>query len=224
MRLKNRKRKNNDTEKRQRDKENTKMENRKDAMYTDMAKKAAEKTEETKETEKAREQEEKNMSQNKRVNLDNGEMTRRELREHCFKMLFCQDFYPAEEKEEQLERYFEAPKEDVTGEDGKDEILHDPFEKEEDRAYLEKRVEKIMELIPEIDEKINEIAEGWRTRRMGKVELTILRLAVFEMKYDEEIPEKVAINEAVELAKKFGGDEAPAFVNGILAKLIQKGN
>ena len=151
-------------------------------------------------------------------------MTRREAREHCFKMLFCQDFYPAEEKEEQLERYFEAPKEDVTGEDGKDEILHDPFEKEEDRAYLEKRVEKIMELIPEIDEKINEIAEGWRTRRMGKVELTILRLAVFEMKYDEEIPEKVAINEAVELAKKFGGDEAPAFVNGILAKLIQKGN
>ena len=151
-------------------------------------------------------------------------MTRREAREHCFKMLLCQDFYPAEEKEEQLERYFEAPKEDVTGEDGKDEILHDPFEKEEDRAYLEKRVEKIMELIPEIDEKINEIAEGWRTRRMGKVELTILRLAVFEMKYDEEIPEKVAINEAVELAKKFGGDEAPAFVNGILAKLIQKGN
>ena len=112
----------------------------------------------------------------------------------------------------------------MTGEDGKDEILHDPFEKEEDRVYLEKRVEKIMELIPEIDEKINEIAEGWRTRRMGKVELTILRLAVFEMKYDEEIPEKVAINEAVELAKKFGGDEAPAFVNGILAKLIQKGN
>ncbi len=48
----------------------------------------------------------------------------------------------------------------MTGEDGKDEILHDPFEKEEDRAYLEKRVEKIMELIPEIDEKINEIAEA----------------------------------------------------------------
>ena len=60
------------------------MENRKDVMYTDMAKKkaekTAEKTEKTKETEKAREQEEKNMSQNKRVNLDNGEMTRRELK------------------------------------------------------------------------------------------------------------------------------------------------
>ena len=67
------------------------------------------------------------------VQINGGrKVTRREAREHCFKMLFCQDFYPAEEKEEQLERYFEAPKEDVTGEDGKDEILHDPFEKEED--------------------------------------------------------------------------------------------
>ena len=55
---------------------------------------------------------------------------------------------------------------------------------------------------------------------MGKVELTILRLAAYELKDDEEIPDKVAINEAVELAKKFGGDEAPAFVNGILAKLV----
>ena len=55
---------------------------------------------------------------------------------------------------------------------------------------------------------------------MGTVELTILRLAVYELKHDAEVPDKVAINEAVELAKKFGGDEAPAFVNGILAKLV----
>ena len=54
-------------------------------------------------------------------------------------------------------------------------------------------------------------------KRMGKVELTILRLALFEMKYDDSIPEKVAINEAVELAKKFGGDESPSFVNEHLA-------
>ena len=57
---------------------------------------------------------------------------------------------------------------------------------------------------------------------MGKVELTILRLAVYEMKFDEDIPEKVAINEAVELARKFGGNDAPAFVNGVLAKLAEK--
>ena len=63
------------------------------------------------------------------------------------------------------------------------------------------------------------MAKGWKTGRMGKAELAILRLAVYELKYDEDVPVKVAINEAVELAKKFGGDESPAFVNGILAKL-----
>lgn len=57
--------------------------------------------------------------------------------------------------------------------------------------------------------RFNQVAEGWKTRRMGKVELTILRLAVYEMQYDEEIPEKVAINEAVELAKKFGRRRVP---------------
>lgn len=147
-------------------------------------------------------------------------MTRREAREHCFKMLFCQDFYPAEEKEYQLTSYFEAPVEDVTNEEGVDEVLHEVSLKDEEKKYLEERVEKIMVRIPEIDEEINKVAEGWKTGRMGKVELTILRLAVYEMKDDEEIPEKVAINEAVELAKKFGGDDSPAFVNGILAKMI----
>lgn len=78
----------------------------------------------------------------------------------------------------------------------------------------------IMVKIPELDEMINQVAEGWKTRRMGKVELTILRLALYEMKYDDAIPDKVAINEAVELAKKFGGNDSPAFVNGILAKLV----
>ena len=148
-------------------------------------------------------------------------MTRREAREHCFKMLFCQDFYPAEEKEEQLERYFDAPVEDVTGKDGADEVLHQVDLEGADKTALEARVEAIMKKIPELDEKINGVAEGWKTRRMGRVELTILRLALFEMKEDQEIPEKVAINEAVELAKKFGGDGAPAFVNGILGSFVR---
>ena len=66
------------------------------------------------------------------------------------------------------------------------------------------------------------MAAGWKTKRMGKVELAILRLAVYEMLYDNTIPEKVSVNEAVELAKKFGGNESPAFVNGVLAKFIPK--
>ena len=57
--------------------------------------------------------------------------------------------------------------------------------------------------------------------RLGKVDLTILRLAVFEMKFDEDVPVGVAINEAVELAKKFSSDEAPAFINGVLGKAAQ---
>ena len=147
-------------------------------------------------------------------------MTRRELREHCFKMLFCADFYQAEEKEEQLKQYFQAPEEDETSPEGVNEILHRVELIEADEEVLLKRAEGIMVKVPELDEKIDEVAKGWKTRRMGKVELAILRLAVYEMKYDEEVPEKVAINEAVELAKKFGGSDAPAFVNGILAKLV----
>ena len=147
-------------------------------------------------------------------------MTRREAREHCFKMLFCQDFYPAEEKAEQIGRYFEAPLEDETTKDGIDVVLHEVAVKEEDKKELEEKVERILSFIPEIDEAINAVSEGWKTGRMGTVELTILRLAVYELKHDAEVPDKVAINEAVELAKKFGGDDAPAFVNGILAKLV----
>ena len=147
-------------------------------------------------------------------------MTRRELREHCFKMLFSANFYDTEEAEQQLDRYFDAPEEDETDADGKTEVLHQVGLGEKDREYLHSRVEHIIEAIPELDASLNQVAEGWKTRRMGKVELTILRLALYEMKKDDSIPEMVAINEAVELAKKFGGNDSPAFVNGILAKLV----
>ena len=95
--------------------------------------------------------------------------------------------------------------------------------KSEDSEYLQARTANIMEKIPEIDEKLNQAAAGWKTKRMGKVELTILRLALYEMLHDDAIPEKVSINEAVELAKKFGGNDSPSFVNGILAKFVVKG-
>jgi len=147
-------------------------------------------------------------------------MTRREMREHCFKMLFGVDFYPAEETAGQIEQYFNSPEEDEDEADGKLEIIHHVEMKEKERAFLIDRVEGIAAKIPELDEKINSVAQGWKTRRMGKVELTILRQALYEMMYDSEVPEKVAINEAVDLAKKFGGNDAPAFINGVLAKLV----
>ena len=73
-------------------------------------------------------------------------------------------------------------------------------------------------LVEVIDTALNDKVEGWNTGRMGKVDLTVLRLAVYEIMFDEEIPTGVAINEAVELAKKFGQDTSPSFVNGVLAK------
>ncbi|MCC8027169.1 MAG: transcription antitermination factor NusB [Clostridium sp.] len=148
-------------------------------------------------------------------------MTRRGLREHCFKMLFSADFYPTQEEAiAQLEQYFQSPEEDDVDQSGVLQVLHKVELKPADSEYLQARTAMIMEKIPEIDGKLNQVAAGWKTKRMGKVELTILRLAIFEMLFDETIPVKVSINEAVELAKKFGGKDSPAFVNGILARFI----
>ena len=131
-------------------------------------------------------------------------MTRREEREHIFKLLFLTEFYKEEELEQQEMMYYEG--------------ISDS--KQEDLTYIRKKYEKIKENLEQIDGQINEAAKGWRTDRMGKVELTLLRLAVYEMKYDDDIPQGVAINEAVELAKIFGGDTSSAFINGVLAKLV----
>ena len=78
-----------------------------------------------------------------------------------------------------------------------------------------------MEKKEEIDTLLNEVTEGWKTSRMNRVDLTILRLATYEVKWDDAVPTGVAINEAVELAKKYSSDEGPSFVNGVLAKVAK---
>ena len=90
---------------------------------------------------------------------------------------------------------------------------------EQDKEYIENKYHAVVEKVSEIDDLINEKCEGWKTTRMNKVDLTILRLAVYEIKWDEDVPTGVAINEAVELSKRFSGEEGPAFVNGVLAKI-----
>lgn len=131
-------------------------------------------------------------------------MTRHTIRKHIFTMLFRVEFYDSSEISSQDGLYLDTV----------DNIT------DEERGYMEKRVSAIVELLPEIDKKLESVSEGWKLERMGKVELTILRLAVYELLYDDDIPANVAINEAVELAKVYGGDTSPAFVNGILAKLL----
>ena len=85
-------------------------------------------------------------------------------------------------------------------------------------TYIKGKCSAIFEKLDELDAAVNEVSTGWKTSRMGKVDLSIIRLALYEIKYEEDIPLKVSINEAVELAKKYGTDDSPSFVNGILAK------
>jgi N utilization substance protein B len=94
-----------------------------------------------------------------------------------------------------------------------------PIKDGADSQYIQEKSNAIIEHIPEIDQLINDVAEGWTTKRMAKVDLSLIRLAVYEVRY-EKLPEGVAINEAVELAKQYGEDNSSAFVNGVLAKLI----
>ena len=129
-------------------------------------------------------------------------MKRRELREHIFEILFRVEFMDEQDMQEQMDLFFE-----------------DLAAGAEDVEYMKNKYLAIREKMAEIDKTIDEKSTGWKTSRMGKVELTILRLAVYEMLFDEDVPVTVAINEAVEITKKFGGDDTPAFVNGVLAKV-----
>ncbi|WP_408070701.1 transcription antitermination factor NusB [Butyrivibrio sp. JL13D10] len=130
-------------------------------------------------------------------------MTRSELREQVFQLLFRVEFNTKEEMREQEDLFIET---------------NDIEMSEADVNFVKTRYESIAEKLTDIDKLINEVTTGWDTGRIGKVELAILRLAVYEIKFDENIPTGVAINEAVELSKKFGQDGASSFVNGVLAK------
>ena len=132
-------------------------------------------------------------------------MTRREFREHTAILTFIFEFYPEAEWTEQFKLYADYAK-----------------IKEEDMESLRQRVFSIEGKKAEIDSLIDGASKKWRISRLSKTDLMLLRVAVYEIRFDDEIPNKVSINEAVELAKIYGGDESPAFVNGVLAKFMTK--
>lgn len=127
-------------------------------------------------------------------------MTRRELREQIFKIIFQADFHSQEELSQQVTLALE---DDVYSEETKEQIME--------------KCKEIFAHVEELDAQINDVVEGWKTTRMSKVDLSLIRLALYEMKF-EKIPKGVAINEAVELAKQYGTDHSSGFVNGVLAK------
>ena len=129
-------------------------------------------------------------------------LSRSALREKVFVLLFESEFNGPEDMPEQARLYL---KESLTPVD------------DESAEYIEERFKAVKEKQEEEDKLLAGVSNGWSIDRIGKIELSILRLAVYELKFDDSIPTGVAINEAVNLAKKYGQDGAGAFINGILA-------
>lgn len=130
-------------------------------------------------------------------------MGRRETRENAMKLLY-QIQIQKDDIEEQLEMFIE--------ENGIDE--------EPDKEYILDVVNGVVQKSAELDELIAHHARDWTIQRMPKVDLAIMRLSCYEMKYRNDIPVNVSINEAVELAKKYSGDQSKTFVNGVLGKVF----
>ena len=134
-------------------------------------------------------------------------MGRHEQREQLFKLLFRIEFNSLEDMPEQIKLFFQDEETEYT---------------QKTVDAISEKYEKIQEKLPEIDKLLDEKVEGWNTSRMGKVELTVLRIAVFEMVFDDDVPATVAINEAIEIAKVYGQETSGGFVNAVLAKFVNK--
>ncbi len=124
-------------------------------------------------------------------------MTRREARERVFELLFESEF----RTDETAEEIFGSSTENR-------EVAEDCYVK---RAYF-----AVMEKRAEIDKLIGEHSKGWKTSRLTNVSRSVLRLCVYEMIYEEDIPHNVSINEAVEIAKTYDDEKARVFINGVL--------
>lgn len=147
-------------------------------------------------------------------------MTRRKIRETIFKILFRVEFNPLEEMDEQIQFALE----ELRGEPETEEVLENAeeeaaLEETEEMIYIREKLEAILQNLTALDDMIQKASESWKLNRMGKAELGILRLATYEIIFEEEVPNKVAINEAVELAKRYCDEEAKGFVNALLGKI-----
>ena len=137
-------------------------------------------------------------------------MSRTTARELALKIVFEFSFQD-EDAKTLYERYIES-QEEINSVD------------EEDEKFILDLIEGIKTNLTSIDEKIKAHLKDWNIERVSKIDLAILRLAIYEITYREDIPFKVSVNEAVELSKQFGVDSSPSFVNGVLAEIIKEKN
>lgn len=154
-------------------------------------------------------------------------MSRKLAREIAFKVVFSNYFHSEKEEvcEESINRLADLLSKDaellnLNEENDENSVKTlDPLGAE-DKKYIEEVSIGVLAHTAELDEKIKLFLKGWTMDRIGKADLAILRLAIFEILYREDIPYKVSINEAVELAKKYCDDTSPSFINGLLATFI----
>ena len=133
-------------------------------------------------------------------------MSRKKARDNAFKCVYQLEFMDKQNVEEILAYCF-VENENI----------------EEEKKYINKVLNGICEHIEEIDEIILSKLKNWSLERIAKIDLAILRLAIYEINYVSDIPVKVSANEAVELAKTYGNPDSKSFVNGVIAKVIQDG-
>lgn len=142
-------------------------------------------------------------------------MSRRTAREISLQMLYQFEFQK-ENTAEQIDIYLNTLKEEKHHND-------EPLKKlvQIDIDFIKEEINGVLTNFEMIDKTIEEYALDWHLDRIAKVDLTILRLAVYEILFKPDIPKEVSINEAVELAKKYSTEEAKKFVNGILGKVVE---
>ena len=134
-------------------------------------------------------------------------MTRHRVREHLFKILFDTEFHSVKEIDEQYDMYWSTEDDEPT---------------DKEHEEIKAKIKAIIDNKAELDDYIERFAKGWKLNRIGNADLNILRIAIYEIKYDDNVPVTVAINEAVEFAKEYGTDNSSAFVNGILAGIVDE--
>lgn len=144
-------------------------------------------------------------------------MSRKNAREDSFRIIF-QSLLNKMGVQEYLDSYFETV--NLPSDDEEEIFVNKPTEA--DNEYVKKVVDGVLGKEKELDEIIAENLVGWDVRRISKVSIAAMRLALYEIIFMEDIPTNVAINEAIEIAKKYDGDECGSFVNGALGNAVKK--
>lgn len=134
-------------------------------------------------------------------------LTRHQIRERAFQMLFALNANPDADHDALYQRV----------------LTDDPDQTVPVPDYLQKLVTGVLANQADLDAKIDQyLSAGWQLKRIAKTDLVIMRMAFYEIDYVEEVPNRVAVNEALELAKNFSDDRSRRFINGVLAHTLDE--